>query len=88
FEVQHFEPAYPGTHIHFFWDTFTEEEVGIGGEANRRAYGGPSPFTGLATSERPGEATRLCAVVAVPDHTVVPRSGNCFDLPDVTAGEG
>ncbi|NLF10271.1 MAG: serine/threonine protein kinase [Anaerolineaceae bacterium] len=87
FAVEHFEPAYPGTHIHFFWDTFSEEDVGIGGEANRRAHGGPSPFGGLAAAERPAEATRLCAVVAVPDHTVIPRSGNCFDLPDV-AGEG
>jgi|GEM_PF-1036454 len=87
FGVEYFEPAYPGTHIHFFWDTFSEEDVGIGGEANRRAHGGPSPFTGLTAAERPAEATRLCAVVAVPDHTVIPRSGNCFDLPDV-AGEG
>jgi hypothetical protein len=88
FEVRHFEPAYPGTHIHFFWDTFSEEDVGIGGDANRRAYGGPSPFAGLAASDRPAEARRLCAVVAVPDHTVLPNSGNCFALPDVAADEG
>lgn len=86
FGVEYFEPAYPGTHIHFFWNTFSEADVGIGGEANRRAHGGPSPFTGLSAAERPAEATGLCAVVAVPDHTVIPRSGNCHPLPDVGSG--
>ena len=87
FEVEYFEPVYPGgTHIHFFWDTFSEADVGIGGEASRLSHGGPSPFTGFLTSDRPAEAGRLCAVVAVPDHTVVPRSGNCFELPDVASG--
>jgi serine/threonine protein kinase len=87
FEVEHFEPVYPGgTHIHFFWDTFSEADVGIGGEASRLSHGGPSPFVGFLTSDRPAEARRLCAVVAVPDHTVVPGSGNCFVLPDVASG--
>jgi hypothetical protein len=86
FEVAHFEPAYPGgTHIHFYWDTFSESDVGIGGEANRLSHGGPSPFAGFLASDRPEGAKRLCAVVAVPDHTVIPGSGNCFDLPDVSA---
>ncbi|HSJ53092.1 MAG TPA: hypothetical protein VLC52_05030, partial [Anaerolineae bacterium] len=83
FAVEGFEPAYPGTHIHFFFNTFSPADVGIGGEANRRAFGGPPPFTGFATADRPAGATGLCAVVANPDHTVVPDSGNCLDLPNL-----
>ena len=83
FIAEGFTPAYPGTHIHFYFDTFTPEQVGIGGEANRRAYGGPSPFAGYSADERPDGATQLCAVVANPDHSVVVGSGNCFPLPNL-----
>ena len=83
FTVEGFTPAYPGTHIHFYFNTFTPDQVGIGGEANRRSHGGPSPFSGYSTEDRPGGATELCAIVANPDHTVVPNSGNCFALPSL-----
>jgi hypothetical protein len=81
--VQGFTPAYPGTHIHFYFNTFSAAEVGIGGEANRRAHGGPSPFSGFSADDRPGGATEMCAIVANPDHSVVPNSGNCYPLPDL-----
>jgi tRNA A-37 threonylcarbamoyl transferase component Bud32 len=87
FAVEGFTPAYPGTHIHFFFDTVTPDQVGIGGEANRRAYGGPSPFTSYSQDERPDQATQLCAVVANPDHSVVPGSSNCFPLPNLPTVE-
>ena len=83
FRAQEFEPAYPGTHIHFYFNTFSAEDVGIGGEANRRAHGGAAPFTGYTAAERPAEASELCAIVANPNHAVVPNSGNCVHLPDV-----
>jgi serine/threonine protein kinase len=83
FAAKEFEPAYPGTHVHFFWNTFSAEDVGIGGEANRRAYGAPSPFTGYTAADRPELASELCAIVANPNHAVVPNSGSCFHLPDV-----
>jgi hypothetical protein len=44
-------------------------------------YGGPSPFTGYTVSDRPAQATQMCATVVNPDHSVIPESGNCFDLP-------
>ncbi|HSJ58880.1 MAG TPA: protein kinase, partial [Anaerolineae bacterium] len=87
FEVDGFEPAYPGTHIHFFFNTFSPADVGIGGDANRRSYGGAPPFTGYTTEERPPNATELCSVVANPEHSVVPESGNCFLLPDLPSAE-
>jgi len=45
-------------------------------------YGGLSPFTGYARTDRPAEAGQLCALVANPDHSVLPGSGNCMMLPD------
>jgi hypothetical protein len=79
-----FEPAYPGgTHLHFYFNIFEAEDVGIGGEANRIAYGGASPFAGYAAVDRPEGATELCATAAFPDHSVVPNSGDCIHLPDV-----
>jgi serine/threonine protein kinase len=85
--VEGFTPAYPGTHLHFYFNTFSAEDVGIGGEANRRAYGGPSPFDGYVTDDRPPGATELCAIIANPDHSVVLNSGNCFALPDLPSIE-
>jgi hypothetical protein len=88
FSATDFSPTYPGgTHIHFYFSTFTADQVGIGGEANRRSHGGPPPFTGYAAADRPEAATELCAVVANPDHTVILNSGNCYHLPDVLGVE-
>ena len=84
FVPHEFVPAYPGgTHLHFYWNTFSAEDVGIGGEANRRSYGEASPFAGYAAAERPEAATQLCAIVAFPNHSIVPNSGGCLHLPDV-----
>jgi hypothetical protein len=82
FVTSGFIPALPGTHIHFFFNTFTADQVGgpVGG--NRQMYGGASPFTGYAATNRPAEATQMCALVAAPDHSVILNSGNCFQLPD------
>jgi hypothetical protein len=79
FVVKDFVPTYPGgTHIHFYFNTFTADQVGIGGNANRRSYGGSPPFTDYGAADRPEGATQLCAIVANPDHSVLPNSGNCY----------
>lgn len=86
FDVARFTPRYPGgPHIHFFFNTFTPDQVGIGGEANRRSHGEPPPFTAFTVADRPQGATEMCAVVANPNHSVVEGSGNCFRLPDAPA---
>jgi serine/threonine protein kinase len=83
FTVARFTPKYPGgTHLHFYFNTFTPEQVGIGGQANRRSWGDPSPFTAYTTADRPQGATDMCVLVANPDHSVIDNSGNCFKLPD------
>ena len=81
YQIQGFEEKLPGTHIHFFFDTFSADQVGPTGGGNRLMYGGPSPFTGFNQAAKPVDATGLCALVANPDHTVIPDSGNCFTLP-------
>jgi hypothetical protein len=81
FVAQNFTPQIPGTHIHFFFNTVSPDQVGLGGSGDRLMYGGPAPFTGYAASDRPAGATQMCAVVVNPDHSVIPGSGNCFDLP-------
>ena len=81
YQTQGYSEQLPGTHIHFFFNTFTADQVGSTGGGNRRMYGGPTPFTGYGAADRPQDATQLCALVANPDHTVIPDSGNCVDLP-------
>jgi hypothetical protein len=81
YTVAGFEQKLPGTHIHFYWDIFKDEQVGPASLGKRLMYGGPSPFTGFSRLDRPDAAAQICALVADPEHNVIPGSGNCFDLP-------
>ena len=71
----------PGMHVHFFWNTVPPDQAGSPGKGPWYLYGGPRPFTGYRESDRPAQATQMCALVANANHSVVPDSGNCFDLP-------
>jgi len=71
----------PGTHVHFFFNTVPVAQAGMPGGGPWYVYGGPRPFTGYSTSQRPAAATQMCALVAHSNHTVIPGSGNCVDLP-------
>ncbi|GIK75069.1 MAG: hypothetical protein BroJett021_40570 [Chloroflexota bacterium] len=71
----------PGDHVHFFFDTVPPEQAGMLGSGPWFVYGGPSPFTGYGAADRPLGATRLCVLVANPDHSIILGSGNCVDLP-------
>lgn len=77
-----FHEQLPGTHLHFFYDTVPPDQVGISGEGSRLMYGGPSPFTGFLAADHPDDAKQICALVANPDHSVIPQSGNCVNLPE------
>lgn len=78
FSTTGFTPALPGTHIHFYFDIYAADQASSG---NRLMYGDASPFTGYTQANRPQGATQLCALVANPNHTIIPDSGNCFTLP-------
>ena len=82
YRTQGFTENLPGTHMHFFFNTVPAEQVGIEGTGQRLMHGGPTPFTGYRTTDRPDGATELCVLVANPDHSVISGSGNCQRLPD------
>ena len=73
--------ALPGTHIHFFFNTVPPDQAGVPGSGPWVLWGGPRPFNGYKTGDRPAAATQMCALVANPDHTVIQGTGNCVNLP-------
>ena len=81
YQVFGFEPALPGQHMHFFFDTVSVADAGVPGTGPWFLYAGPMPFTGYKVSDRPSAATQMCILVANADHSIVPDTGNCVDLP-------
>ena len=82
YEVFNFEQVLPnGRHVHFFFDTVTPANAGVPGKGPWELYAGPVPFTVYRVSDKPSAATQMCILVARPDHSVLPDSGNCVDLP-------
>ena len=81
YETFGFVETLPGMHVHFFFDTVPPEEAGPPGKGPWKMYGGPSPFTGYSEVDRPGDAFQMCVLVVNPNHSVIPGSGNCLDLP-------
>jgi eukaryotic-like serine/threonine-protein kinase len=82
YETFEYNEQLPGMHVHFFFDTVPPEQAGVPGAGPWYLYGGPRPFKGYSVAERPSEASQMCALVANHDHSVVPESGNCVDLPE------
>lgn len=81
YETFEYTETLPGMHVHFFYDTVSEEDAGVPGAGPWILYGGPRPFEGYSLASRPAGATQMCALVANPDHSIHPGSGNCVDLP-------
>ncbi|MBC8332196.1 MAG: serine/threonine protein kinase [Anaerolineae bacterium] len=81
YETFEYTEILPGMHVHFYFNNFTQEQVGAGGGGSWFLYGGPRPFRGFTTNNRPASATQMCAIVANPNHTIILDTGNCVDLP-------
>jgi len=81
YETFEYTEKLPGTHVHFFFNTVSPEQAGRPGSGPWILYGGPRPFTEYSLSDKPAAATQMCALVANPNHSVQPNSGNCVDLP-------
>jgi len=81
YETFEYTEVLPGMHVHFYFNNFTQEQVGSGGGGSWFLYGGPRPFRGFTTNNRPASATQMCAIVANPNHTIILDTGNCVDLP-------
>lgn len=70
-------------HIHFFFDTVTQENAGTNGPSPGAwiLYDVPSPFTLYKVSDKPAAARQMCALVADRNHGIELGTGNCVSLP-------
>jgi hypothetical protein len=76
-----YETPLEGPHVHFFFDTVKPADAGVPGAGPWFVYYGPNPFLGYKTSDKPAGATKMCILVANPDHSVQQNTGNCWQLP-------
>jgi hypothetical protein len=81
FTASGYTPVLPGRHIHFFFNTVPPGQAGMPGIGPWKIYGSSAPFTEYGIVDRPPGATQLCALVANADHSVIPGTGNCVNLP-------
>jgi hypothetical protein len=86
YETLAFVESMSNRHIHFFFDTTSVENAGVPGQGPYLMYAGPRPFREVSVYDVPPDATQICALVANPDHTIIPDSGNCFNLPVIEGG--
>ena len=82
YETFEYTEKLPGVHVHFFFDTVSQEQAGLPGSGPWILYGGPRPFTGYKVSDKPTAAEKMCALVANANHSIQMNSGNCFKLPE------
>lgn len=71
----------PGQHVHFFFNTVSPDQAGNPGNGPWYLWGGPRPFNKYTVSDKPANATQMCALVANSNHSVIQESGNCKALP-------
>jgi hypothetical protein len=81
YEVFGYRQQLPGRHVHFYFDSVPSRQAGVPGSGPWILYAGPSPFTEYRVSDRPAGASRMCILVANPDHSIITGTGNCVDLP-------
>jgi len=82
YEVANFTGS--SMHVHMFFNNVPPDQAGSPGSGPwKLTYGsyGPSPFTQYGPANKPADATQMCALVANGNHSVIPNSGNCVDLP-------
>jgi len=81
YEVHNLDDA---MHVHMFFNNVPPEQAGSPGtgpwKLTWNTYGNP-PFTQYGIANRPADATQMCSLVANSNHSVIPGSGNCMDLP-------
>ncbi len=74
--AQHARP-----HVHFFVDTVAPDQAGSPGSGPWHLYAGESPYDGFTANDIPDGASQICVLIANPDHSVKPDTGNCYALP-------
>jgi hypothetical protein len=81
FSAVGYQPALPGQHVHFFFDTVAPTQAGVPGTGPWFMYAGTSPFNLWGVADRPPGATAICILVANEDHSVQQQTGDCANLP-------
>jgi hypothetical protein len=87
FVASGYQPALPGMHMHFYFDTVSSEQAGAPGGGPWQIYpnmsGGSasSPMMLYGVADRPAGANQMCVLVANPNHSVNQGTGNCYPLP-------
>jgi len=82
YEVGNFQGS--SMHVHMFFNTVSPDQAGSPGKGPWKLtygqYGNP-PFTQYGPANKPADATQMCSLVANGNHSVIPNSGNCVNLP-------
>ncbi|NJN44626.1 MAG: hypothetical protein HC806_07850 [Anaerolineae bacterium] len=84
YEANNYPAEQPNMHVHMFFNTVPPDQAGSPGSGPwKLTFGpfGPPPFTQYGPANRPANATQMCGLVANSNHSVIPNSGNCIDLP-------
>jgi tRNA A-37 threonylcarbamoyl transferase component Bud32 len=88
FDTFEFTPQLDSYHLTFFFDTLPPEQTGSPYDTFYYMSASPPPFAKFNVSDRPEGATKICVLVANPDHTSRLDSGNCYPLPDSGTNNG
>jgi tRNA A-37 threonylcarbamoyl transferase component Bud32 len=88
FDTFEFEPKLDSYHLTFFFDTLPPEQTGSPYDTFYYMSASPPPFAKFNVNDRPAGATKICVLVANPDHTSRLDSGNCYPLPDSGTNNG
>jgi len=76
FSTNNYSNTPGGVHTHFYFDTEANTAV-------NKMYSGASPYV-IPSASIPQNATKICAIVANADHTVIADSGNCVNFNNST----
>jgi hypothetical protein len=82
FEAFEFTPQLDSYHLTFFFDTLPPEQTGSPYDTFYYMSASPPPFAKFSVYDKPEGATKICVLVANPDHTSRMDSGNCYPLPE------
>ena len=67
-------------HVHYFGNAISPEQAGVPGNGPWDLYASPSPYN-FDPANIPAGSTEICVLIANPDHSVKPDTGNCVPMP-------
>ena len=83
FETDGFDPAPLDLHVHFYYNTVSEEHSGNPGDGPWEIHQTSEPFTRFVVDDRPEGATEICIIVSDASHSFLSGTGGCAPIPDL-----